>query len=122
MEDKVSLSQGFLVKTRPLDYESSWVCDNDKCGAQVDTETVDTEVDRLEAMTQGVDMENADSLEELLYRLGAGTILHAHHYIILELSHSLVFAYNSHKTLSRPQMDRKIQLCQLVLSVSVNIN
>lgn len=109
--------QGFLIKTRPLDYESPWRCDNNNCETEVDTETVDTEVDKLEAMSQGVDMGDVDQLEELLYRLGDGTILHPSHYIILEISHSLVFAYNSHKTLTRPQMDRKIQLCRHVLSV-----
>ena len=103
---------------RPLEYKSSWRCDNNKCETEVDTETVDTEVDKLEAMSQGVDMGDVNQLEELLYRLGDGTILHPSHYIILEISHSLVFAYNSHKVLTRPQMDRKIQLCRHVLSVS----
>ena len=88
------------------------------CEIEVDTDTVDTEVDKLEAISQGVDIGDVDKLEELLYRLGDGTILHPRHYIILEISHSLVFAYSSHKDLTRPQMDRKIQLCRLVLSVS----
>ena len=118
LTSKVSIRQGFLIKMQPLEYESPWRCDNNKCETEVDTETVDTEVDKLEAMSQGVDMGDVDQLEELLYRLGDSTILHPSHYIILEISHSLVFAYNSHKVLTRPQMDRKIQLCRHVLSVS----
>ena len=114
----MNLRQGYLVKTRPLEYESPWRCDNIMCDLEVDTETVDTEVDKLEALSRGVDMGDVDQLEELLYRLGDGTILHPRHYIILEISHSLVFAYNSRKTLTRPQMDRKIQLCRHILSVS----
>ena len=114
----MSLRQGFLIKTRPLEYHSPWKCDNNLCEIEVDTETVETEVDKLEALSKGVDMGDVDQLEELLYRLGDGTILHPCHYIILEISHSLVFAYSSHKNITRPQMDRKIQLCRLVLSVS----
>ena len=110
---------GLLVKTLPLDYQSDWRCNN--CDNVVTTEVVDAEVDRLEQMMNDVDMSDPDKLEELLWRLSDNTILHPRHYIILELSHSLIFAYKSSDavSLTRPQMDRKIQLCHLVLSVSV---
>jgi len=109
--------RGLLVKTKPLDYQSDWKCNN--CGNIVSTNVVDAEVDRLEQMMNDVDMSDPEKLEELLWRLSDGTILHPQHYIILELSHSLIFAYKSSDavSLTRPQMDRKIQLCHLVLNV-----
>ena len=64
-----------------------------------------------------VDKGDPAALEELLFHLSTHSILPPSHYIIIELSHSLVFAYNGKQTLSRPEMDRKIQLCNTILTV-----
>jgi len=109
--------QGLLVKTVPLNYDSDWKCNN--CDERLETGIVDSELDKLEEKANKVDMNDPGLLEELLFNLLDKTILHSHHYIILELSHSLIFAYNARgrSNMSRPLMDRKIQLCYLVLDV-----
>ena len=105
---------GLLVKTEPLTSSSPWSCQS--CGSTVQTHTVDHQVDALEDQMNQLDTTDIDSMEKMIFHLLKETILHPQHYIVIELSHSLIFAYNK-KSLSRPEMDRKVQLCQQVLAV-----
>ena len=107
-------SDGLLSKSQPLVPSSPWTCPT--CSTLVETQVVEDQLDALENMMNQVDMTDIDSMEEMLYHLLNQTILHPQHYIVIELSHSLIFAY-SKPDLTRPQMDRKIQLCQQVLAV-----
>ena len=88
------------MKTRPLEPASDWACDAAECGARLPTRTVEAGVDSLEEEAAQADTGDPDTLEELLWRLGGGgegeVLLHPHHYILIEIAHSLVFAYNSH--------------------------
>ena len=42
-------------------------------------------------------------------------ILHPNHYILIDIMHNLVHMYAAKKALSRPEKERKIQLCVIVL-------
>ena len=101
-----------LSKTEPLTEGSPWSCNN--CHSTVPTNTVEEQVDSLEHQVNQIDMTDVNCMEEMIFHLLNKTILHPQHYIVIELSHSLIFAYNK-TDLSRPQMDRKIQLCQQVI-------
>ena len=102
-----------MMKSSPLEFSSHWECG--QCKRRVETDIIDAEVDKLEQRMNEVDASDPEKLEELLFCLYDHSLLHPHHYIILELSHSLIFAYNGKTRLTRPEMDRKIQLCHLVL-------
>ena len=106
--------EGLLVKTDPLSSSSPWRCQS--CTSLVQTSLVEDQVDALEDQVNQLDMTDIDSMEKMIYHLLEETLLHPQHYIVIELSHSLIFAYNK-KSLSRPEMDRKVQLCQQVLAV-----
>ena len=106
--------EGLLVKTDPLTSSSPWRCQS--CTSLVQTHLVEEQVDALEDQVNQLDMTDIDSMEKMIFHLLEETLLHPQHYIVIELSHSLIFAYNK-KSLSRPEMDRKVQLCQQVLAV-----
>ena len=107
-------SSGLLTKTEPLDLSSHWACHH--CHVTVSNTTVEEQVDALENMMNQVDTTDIDAMEEMIHHLLTSTILHPQHYVLIELSHSLIFAY-SKPGLTRPQMDRKVQLCHQVLAV-----
>jgi len=57
-------------------------------------------------------------LEEMIHRYWEHPVLHPNHYLVVELCHSLVFAYAALRpNLSRPQQERVIQICTHILSV-----
>jgi len=57
-------------------------------------------------------------LEEMIHRYWDHPVLHPNHYLVVELCHSLVFAYAALRpNLSRPQQERVIQICSHILSV-----
>lgn len=57
-------------------------------------------------------------LEEMIHRYWEHPVLHPNHYLVVELCHSLVFAYAALRpNLSRPQQERVIQICSHILSV-----
>ena len=45
-------------------------------------------------------------------------LLHSQHYLVIELMHCLALAYSGAKTLTRPQMERTVQLSCHVLEVN----
>jgi len=57
-------------------------------------------------------------LEEMIHRYWEHPVLHPNHYLVVELCHSLVFAYAALRpNLSRPQQERVVQICSHILSV-----
>lgn len=42
-------------------------------------------------------------------------LLHPNHYILVDIMHNLVHMYASKEVLTRPEKERKIQLCQSVI-------
>ena len=61
-----------------------------------------------------------DHLEEMLYHFSS--LLHPNHYIIIDIMHNLVHLYAAKPNLSRPEKERKIQLCVTVLETLVKID
>ena len=59
-------------------------------------------------------------LEEMLYHFSS--LLHPNHYIIIDIMHNLVHLYAAKPNLSRPEKERKIQLCVTVLETLVKID
>merc|ERR1719270_1850072 len=49
-------------------------------------------------------------------------LLHPNHYILVDIMHNLVHLYASKKVLSRPEKERKIQLCVTVMEVLSNVD
>ena len=74
---------------------------------------IDGELERVEAEVAGVDQSSAEELESEIDRLSRHPLLHSRHYILIELAHSLVFAYSQQPaaSLTRPNLERKVQLC-----------
>ena len=62
----------------------------------------------------------SNKLEEMLFHFSR--LLHPNHFIVVDLMHSLVHLYASRKTLTRPEKERKIQLCTMVLETLVKID
>ena len=60
---------------------------------------------------------NTIPILELIYVHSSHSLLHPRHYLVIELMHSLVFAYTAKERLTRPEMERKVQLCSQVLQV-----
>ncbi len=56
-----------------------------------------------------------DQLEEMYFHFQ--NIFHPNHYILVDLMHNLVHLYTAKPQLTRPEKERKIQLCFLVLDV-----
>ena len=54
---------------------------------------------------------------ELIASYWSHSLLHPQHYLVIELMHSLAIAYSSRDRLTRPQQERKVQLCSQVLQV-----
>ena len=54
---------------------------------------------------------------ELIASYCSHSLLHPQHYLVIELMHSLAIAYSSRDSLTRPQQERKVQLCSQVLQV-----
>ena len=55
---------------------------------------------------------------ELIAGYCSHSLLHPQHYLVIELMHSLAIAYSSRHSLTRPQQERKVQLCSQVLQVA----
>ena len=73
-------------------------------------------------MLQVVNSDSGDinQLEEMLFHFQR--LLHPNHFILVDLMHSLVHLYAAQKNLSRPEKERKIQLCTMVLETLVKID
>jgi hypothetical protein len=61
-----------------------------------------------------------EHLEEMLYHFS--NLLHPNHYILIDIMHNLVHLYAAKKILTRPEKERKIQLCVIVLETLVKID
>ena len=61
-----------------------------------------------------------DHLEEMLFHFS--NVLHPNHCILIDLMHNLVHLYAAKKVLSRPEKERKIQLCVIVLETLMKID
>ena len=59
-------------------------------------------------------------LEEMLFHFS--NLLHPNHYILIDIMHNLVHLYAGKKDLTRPEKERKIQLCVMVLETLVKID
>jgi len=107
--------EGLCIKRDALDWNSDWVCL--KCNMATSGKDIENEVNKLEAELAEVNVNNTDRLEELIYVHSSHSLLHPRHYLVIELMHSLVFAYTAKERLTRPEMERKVQLCSQVLQV-----
>jgi len=54
-----------------------------------------------------------NELEEMLFHFSK--LLHPNHYILVDIMHNLVHLYAAKKVLTRPEKERKIQLCGTVM-------
>ena len=61
-----------------------------------------------------------NKLEEMLFHFSQ--LLHPNHFILVDLMHNLVHLYAARKILTRPEKERKIQLCTMVLETLVKID
>lgn len=104
---------GYLLPRHSLEYDCSWSCGS--CEAVVDANTIRKVIESIETQFSRKDRSMPDVLEELLYKHSSS--LHPNHYILVEMEHSLVHAYASLPTLTRPQKERKIQLSHHVLEI-----
>lgn len=59
-------------------------------------------------------------LEEMIYHFSQ--LLHPNHYILIDIMHNLVHLYAAKKVLTRPEKERKVQLCVLVLETLMKID
>ena len=57
--------------------------------------------------------ESIEEMEEMLFHYQK--LLHPNHYILVDIMHNLVHMYASKDELTRPEKERKIQLCQSVI-------
>lgn len=67
-----------------------------------------------------IETSDIDHLVEMLYHFFS--LLHPNYYIIIDIMHNLVHLYAAKKALSRPEKERKIQLCVTVLEMLVKVN
>lgn len=63
----------------------------------------------------GIEHGQVQDLEEMLYHYQ--DLLHPNHYILIDIMHNLIHLYTAKNQLSRPEKERKIQLCLIVLDV-----
>jgi len=111
-------STGLLLPRDALDYDSIWDCSS--CDQSWEVDRVSGLVDKLEDDINKIDSNSIPALEEAIYVYGEKTALHQNHYLVLELCHTLIHKYAARgmsKTLTRPEHDRKVQLCRHVLDV-----
>jgi hypothetical protein len=104
---------GHLLPCNSLDYDTSWVCD--KCHTEVAGDIVSVLIDNIEKTVESADKSKPENVEEMLFRFSHQ--LHPNHYILLEMEHSLVHVYGNQPKLTRPEKERKIQLCHHVLEI-----
>jgi len=107
--------EGLCVKREALEWESDWVCE--KCERVVPEADILKEVDRIEEELAEVDANDTEKLEELIAMYSSHTLLHPQHYLVIELMHSLAITYSAKERLTRPEQERKVQLCHQVLQV-----
>jgi len=106
---------GLCVKRDPLDCQSDWVCQ--VCGNTELGDTIVQKVDKIEEEIFEVNKDDTEKLEELIAKYSNHDLLHPQHYLVIELMHSLAITYSSMARLTRPQQERKVQLCHQVLKV-----
>lgn len=106
---------GLCVKIQALDWDSDWQCN--VCSKRVPDKDVIKEVERLEEELSEVDRSDTAKLEEMIALYSDHDLLHSQHYLVIELMHCLALAYSGAKTLTRPQMERTVQLSCHVLEV-----
>ncbi|XP_023334833.1 uncharacterized protein LOC111706243 [Eurytemora carolleeae] len=111
-------SGGFLSPEHSFLDDSPWCCDS--CTNKWDKNKVTELMDTLEEDNQNLDTSRVEDLEEAVFKYGEQTQLHQNHYLVVELCHTLIHRYAALSTirkLSRPEEERKIQLCFHVLNV-----
>lgn len=130
-------NRGFLLPIDSLQYKSDWKCD--ACGNVISYDLVNEVITTVETQVrlyliffygnpqiifylQIGETENGEinHLEELLFHFS--NLLHPNHYILIDLMHNLVHLYAAKKVLSRPEKERKIQLCVIVLETLIKID
>ncbi len=102
---------GFLLPVTWDSYEPDWACD--ACDAVLPHAVVDDVLTTIEKQVGENAGDKLSELEEMLFHYQK--ILHPNHYILIDLMHNLVHLYAAKDALSRPEKERKIQLCRIVL-------
>lgn len=110
--------RGFLLPISALEYKSDWQCDH--CQNVVPYDLVNEVISTIESQVGVIETGDIDHLEEMLYHFSS--LLHPNHYIIIDIMHNLVHLYAAKPNLSRPEKERKIQLCVTVLETLVKID
>jgi len=95
---------GLVAPLQPLVEDSPWTCST--CPIQYSSTQVDGLLVGLEEEVGVVNTMDIDGLEEALHRFSSHPVLHHNHFLVVELSHSLVFAYSS----IRPHLTRWVEL------------
>ena len=104
---------GFLLPSDAANYEPDWICD--ACGTVLKHSIVDDVIGTIEKQVGEVGGDQISDLEEMLFHYQK--LLHPNHYILIDLMHNLVHLYAAKDDLTRPEKERKIQLCQIVLEI-----
>ncbi|XP_040575619.1 SET domain-containing protein SmydA-8 isoform X1 [Lepeophtheirus salmonis] len=102
---------GYLLPVNSLSYKSDWSCNN--CDVIVNYKTISDIIDTIESQVRSIEYGTIDELEEMLYHYQK--LLHPNHYIVIDIMHNLIHGYAAKETCTRPEKERKIQLCMSVL-------
>lgn len=104
---------GFLLQSEINDLASDWLCN--RCGSRLPHKNVNEVLTTIEKQTESDTPLSIETMEEMLFHYQK--LLHPNNYLIMDIMHNLVHIYAGKETLTRPEKERKIQLCHIVLDV-----
>jgi len=115
--------RGTVLPIDPLDYDSLWRCDREKCLFRLTTKEVasmEDESQRLMDQTPLPGNSLVDFYEGLLLQLSSQ--FHPHHYLLMKIKSNLISQYGNvpkyhYSKLSTELVERKLRLCQEFLDV-----
>lgn len=111
---------GIMLPIRPLEEnETEWQCS--PCSYQLDAAVVTQLIDQLKEEFENIGPKDVDKLEEFLSRNASS--LHPNHFLFTSVRQSLSQLYGRDEryllnTLTMEQLERKVSICQQLLSVA----
>ncbi|XP_059082418.1 SET domain-containing protein SmydA-8-like isoform X1 [Tigriopus californicus] len=104
---------GFLLQSEINDLASDWACN--RCSSRVPHKNVNEVLTTIEKQTDLDAPLCIETMEEMLFHYQK--LLHPNNYIIIDIMHNLIHLYAGKESLTRPEKERKIQLCHIVLDI-----
>ncbi|XP_050079732.1 SET domain-containing protein SmydA-8-like [Anopheles maculipalpis] len=110
--------RGLILPVNPLNQESEWRCH--QCSNSLSCESVILLLEKLSQQLESICSNDVGGLESFLHT--QSTVLHANHYLLLSVKHSLCELYGKIEgylipQLSQEQLKRKETLCRDLLEV-----